>query len=135
MSSKLWMIYEPIAVRTISCRRACLIGCPKSIHTSPELTGSAPRSALGAESPENEVAFAKNPLTEGARARPGHVIPFNILNIAAAVADEVVMLRAFRIESRGAALNGHFRHQTRLDQVPQIVISSGPRIALSHAPY
>src|ERR1700704_4523046 len=126
MSSKLWMIYEPTAVRTISCRRACLIGCPKSIHTSPELTGSAPRSALGAESPENEFAFAKNPLTEGARARPGHVIPFNILNSAAAVADEVVMLRAFRIESRGAALDGHFTHQTRLDQVPQIVISRGP---------
>src|SRR3982074_3228769 len=101
MSSKLWMIYEPTAVRTISCRRACLIGCTKSIHTSPELTGSAPRSALGAEPPQNEFAFAKNPLTEGARARPGHVIPCDALNIAAAVADDVVMLRAFGIESRG----------------------------------
>src|SRR5258708_39004203 len=115
MSSKLWMIYEPLAVLTVMRRRGCLIGCTRSIHTSPELTGSAPRSALGAESPENEFAFAKNPLTEGARASPGHVIPFNILNIAAAVADEVVMLRAFRIESRGATLDGHFTHQTRLD--------------------
>src|SRR3981189_2483544 len=99
MSSKLWMIYEPNAVRTISRRRACLIGCTKSIHTSPELTGSAPRSALGAESPENEFAFAKNPLTEGARARPGHVIPLHILNIAASVADEVGMPHVFPLES------------------------------------
>src|SRR6202158_2633552 len=133
ISSKRWMINEPTAVRTISCRRACLIGCPRSIHTSPELTGSAPRSALRAESPENEFAFAKNPLTEGARARRGHVIPFNIFNIAAAVADEVVMLRAFRIESRGAALDGHFTHQTRLHQVPQILISRGPGRARIHA--
>src|SRR5438552_4313502 len=126
MSSKLWMIYEPTAVRTISCRRACLIGCPKSIHTSPELTGSAPRSALRTEPPENEFAFAKNPLTEGARARPGYVVPLHVLNIAAAVANEVVMPHAFRIESRGAALDGHFTHQTRLHQVPQIVIRRGP---------
>ena len=91
-----------------------------------KLTGSAPRSALRAESPENEFAFAKNPLTEGSRGRPGHVVPLNVLNIAAAVADEVVMLHAFRIESRGAALDGHFAHQTRLHQVPQIVISRGP---------
>src|SRR5258708_34107084 len=97
--------------------------------------GSAPRSALRAEPPEDEFAFAKNPLTEGARARPGHVIPFNILNIAAAGADEVVMLRAFRIESRGAALDGHFTHQARLDQVPQMVLGVGPARARIHAIY
>jgi len=62
------------------------------------------RSALGAESPENQFAFAKNPLTEGARGRPGHVVPLEVLNLAAAVANEVVMPHAFRIESRGAAL-------------------------------
>jgi len=32
----------------------------------------------------------------------GHVVPFEVLNIATAVADEVVMLRAFGIEARGA---------------------------------
>ena len=90
------------------------------------LTGSAPRSALGAQPAENEFAFAKNPLTKGARGRLGYVAPFNVLDIAAAVADEVVMPYAFRIESRGAALHGHFTHQTRLHQVPQIVISRGP---------
>src|ERR1700675_4262088 len=110
MSSKLWMICEPTAVRTISRLRACLIGCTKSIHTSPELTGSAPRSTLRAESPENEFAFAKNPLTEGARSRPGHVVPLHVLYIAAAVADEVVMPHALGIEARGAALDGHFTH-------------------------
>src|SRR5208283_5992613 len=95
----------------------------KKIATNYELTGSAPRSALRAEPPENEFAFAKNPLTEGARRRYGYVVPLHVLNIAAAVADEVVMPHACRIESRRAALHGHFTHQTRLHQVPQIVIS------------
>jgi hypothetical protein len=48
------------------------------------------------------------------------------------VADEVAMPQAFRIESRGAALDGHFTHQTRLHQVPQIVISRGPGRARIH---
>ena len=61
------------------------------------------QSALRAESPENQFAFAKNPLTEGGRGRPGHIVPLEALNLAAAVADEV-MPHAFRIESRGAAL-------------------------------
>ena len=87
--------------------------------------GSVPRRALGAEPPENEFASAKNPLTEGARGRPGNIVPLHILHIAAAVADKVVMPHAFRIESRGAALDGHFPDQTRLHQVPQIVISRG----------
>src|SRR5438034_9903779 len=97
------------------------------------LTGSVPRSALRAEPPENELAFAKNPLTEEARGRPGHVVVLNVLNIAAAVADEVVMRHACRIESRGAALHGYFTHQTRLHQVPQIVISRGPGRTRIHA--
>src|SRR5580704_17093082 len=64
------------------------------------LTGSALRSALPAEPPENQFAFAHHPLTEGARGRPGHVVPLNVFNISAAIADEVVMPRALRIESR-----------------------------------
>jgi len=91
------------------------------------------RSAPRAEPPENEFAFAKSPLTERARRRPGHVVPLHVLNTAAAVADKVMMPRAFRIESRGAALDRHFTHQTRLHQVPQIVISRGPRRARIHA--
>jgi hypothetical protein len=90
------------------------------------LMGSVPRSALCAQPPENEFAFAKNPLAERTRGRPGHVVPLDVLNIAAAIADEVVMPYAFRIESRGAALDGHFTHQTSLHQVPQIVIRRGP---------
>src|ERR1700733_5671249 len=64
------------------------------------LTGSAPRSALRAEPPENEFAFAQNSLTQGTRGRPGHVVPLHVLDIAAAVADEVVMPHALRIEPR-----------------------------------
>ena len=90
------------------------------------LTGSAPRSALRAEPPEDEFAFAKNPLAEGARSRPGDVVPRQILDIATTVADEVVVPDTFRIEPRSAALHGHFPHQSRQHQVPQIVISRGP---------
>jgi hypothetical protein len=85
------------------------------------LLGSAP----GAKPPENEFALANNPLTERACSRPGDVVPLNILNISAAVADEVMMQQAFGIESRGAALDRHFTHQACLHQVTQIVIRSG----------
>jgi hypothetical protein len=76
-----------------------------------------PRSAFGAQPPENELALADDPLAEGARGRLGHVVPLNVLNISAAVANEVMMQHAFGIESRGAALDRHFTHQARLHQV------------------
>src|SRR5580658_8515085 len=68
----------------------------------------APESAFRAEPPENEFTFAKNSLAEGPCGRLGHVAPLNVLDIAAAVANEVVMPRAFRVESRGAPLHRHF---------------------------
>jgi hypothetical protein len=80
------------------------------IRTRGILTRKPPGSALRAEPPENELAFSKNPLTEGACDRCGHVVPLDVLNIAAAVADEVVMPHTFRIEARGATLDGHFTH-------------------------
>jgi len=98
-----------------------------------QLTGSAPRSAPRAEPAENKLGFAKNPLTESARSRPGHIVPLDVFNIATAVADEVVMPQAFRIKSRGAALDGHFTYQTSLHQVPQIVIRRSPGRARIHS--
>ena len=83
------------------------------------------RRAFGAKSAENQFAIANDPLSQGARGRPGHVVPLNVLNVSAAVADEVMMEQAFGIESRGAALDRHFTHQACLHQVPQIVISCG----------
>jgi hypothetical protein len=83
------------------------------------------RRALGAKSAENEFAIANDPLPQGARGRPGHVIPLKVLNISAAVADEVMVQQAFGIESRGAALDRHFTHQACLHQVTQIVVSGG----------
>jgi len=83
-------------------------------------------STFRAEPAENELAFANNSLTERTRGRPGHVVPLHVLNIAAAVADEVMMLHALCIEAAGAALNGHLAHQASLHQIPQIVISRGP---------
>jgi hypothetical protein len=39
-------------------------------------------------------------------------------DITTSSATAAVMRRAFRIESRGATLDGHFTHQTRMLQVP-----------------
>jgi len=84
------------------------------------------RSTLGAQSAENELAFANNSLTEGTGRRPGHVIPFHIFDVAASIANEVVMANVLRIEPRGAALDSNFAHQTGPHQIPQIVVSRGP---------
>jgi hypothetical protein len=74
------------------------------------LTGSVPRRAFCAEAPENEFGFAKDPFAQRARGRPGHVVPLNVFYISAAITDEMVMPHTFRIESLGAALDGHFTH-------------------------
>jgi hypothetical protein len=85
------------------------------------LTGSTP-SAFRAKSAENKLAFANYSLTQRTRARLRHVVPVDILNVSAPVTHEVVVTHAFQIESAGAALDGHFPHQTCLNQVSQIVI-------------
>jgi hypothetical protein len=43
-----------------------------------------------------------------------------------------MMPHAFRIESRGSAFDGYFTNQTRLDQIPQIVIHGRPGTARVH---
>jgi hypothetical protein len=120
------------AVGTIKCRRAFSVGRSKSVHTSPVLTGGT-LSALRAKPTENKLAFTNNSLAERTRGRFGHVVPLHVLHIGAAVADEVVVQQTFQIEPPGAALDGHFPHQTRLHQVPQIVISCGSGRAGIHA--
>ncbi len=52
-------------------------------------------------------------------------MPIQVFHDAAAVADEMMMARAFGIKPRGAAFNGYFPHQARLHQIPQVVISGG----------
>ena len=97
--------------------------------------GSTPRSAVRAEPAENNFAVAKNPLTEQAGGRPRYAVPLHIFDIAATVTDEMVMPHAFRVVPCGAALNGHFPHQTGLHQVFKIVVSCGlrrPRVQAIH---
>ena len=74
------------------------------------LTGSVTRSALRAEPAKNQLTFTKNAFPKRPRGRPGHFAPLNVLNIAAAIADEVVMPQAFRVEARGAPFDGDFPH-------------------------
>ncbi len=88
----------------------------RRLHTA--LTGSAAWRTLRTKPPQNELAFANNPLAERPRGRPGNVIPLHVLDVAAAVANEMVMPHALQIESPGAALDGHFPYQAGLHQVP-----------------
>lgn len=74
-------------------------------------------SALGAESPKNKLAFTNYSLAQRTRGRLGHVVPVDILNIAAAVTDEMMMAHAFQVESARAAFDGNFPHQPCLNQV------------------
>jgi hypothetical protein len=82
------------------------------------LSGRASPGALHAEPPEYELRFAHNPLTQGPRRRLGKVKPFQVFHVAAAVANEMVMPCALRVESGSAAFKGHFPHQAHLHQVP-----------------
>jgi hypothetical protein len=95
-------------------------------------TASVPWSALCTKSAKDQFAFADNTFTDGFRSGPGHVVPLEVLDIAAAVADKVVMPHAFGIEACGPAFDGYFSHQSRLDQVAQIVIGCGSRGARIH---
>jgi hypothetical protein len=95
------------------------------VFTNLNSMGSAVRSALRTKSPENNLAFANHSLTQRTRSGLGYVVPIHIFNIPAAVADKVVMPHASCVESRGAALDGHFPHQSRLHQVAQVVVCCG----------
>lgn len=89
----------------------------------------APFSAFGAKSTENEFAFAKHAFAEKTRGRIRHVVPLHVFDIAAAIADEVMVAHAFRVVTCGAAFDGDFTHQTRLHQIAKIVVGGGARRA------
>ncbi len=89
----------------------------------------AARSTLLAESSENEFGFAKDSFAERSCGGRGNFVPVHVFHNSTGVANEMMMLHEFGVESRGTALNGHFSHQARLHQIPQIVVSSGSRTA------
>ena len=82
-------------------------------------------SALRAKPSEDELAFAKNPPFKGSGWRPGNVVPFQILNVAAFIANEMVMLEAFGVETSGASFHRYFAYQACPHKVIQIVIGGG----------
>lgn len=87
-------------------------------------TGAAGNTIL-AGSPENKFGFAKHALAQRGRRGRRHVVPVHVLDASAAIANEMMVPRAFGVEAGGATLHGYFPHQTRLHQVPQIVIGGG----------
>ena len=111
--------------------RLCCLGaghdfsCAVEVYYGALADAGALRRAFRAKSAENKFTIAHDSFTQGARGRPGHVVPFKIFDISAAVADEVMMQQAVQIVARGSALDRHFTHQSCLHQVTQIVISGG----------
>jgi hypothetical protein len=85
--------------------------------------------ALCAKSAENDFAFAQDSFAEVARCRVGHVVPLDVFDFAAAIADEVVMAHSFGVVTRGAAFDGDFTDETRLHQIAKIVVGGGSRRA------
>jgi hypothetical protein len=67
-------------------------------------------SALRAEAAKNQFTFAKNPFSQRAGSWPGDFVPIDILNIAAAIANEVVMAQRFHVKACGATFYSHFAH-------------------------
>jgi hypothetical protein len=93
----------------------------------PPLIRSAPRSAPRTEAAENQFAFPKNAFAESIGGWPGEIEPLHVFHFAAAIADKMVMARAFRVITCGTSFGGHFAHQTGLDQVSEIVVGGGSR--------
>src|ERR1700722_19635017 len=82
-------------------------------------------AAFGTETAKHKLPVAEDTFPESTRRRLRHVIPVHILNLAASVANEMVMAHAFQIKSSGTTLGRHFAHQACLHQVPQIVVGGG----------
>jgi len=80
------------------------------------------RSAIRTKAPKYELAVADDSFAERMRAGLGNVVPVEILNTAAAVADEVVVPHTGEVKTSGSALDGHFTYQSCLHQISQIVV-------------
>lgn len=83
--------------------------------------------AFRAKPAEDEFAFTQDSFAEKARRRVRHVVPLDVFDFAAAIADEVVMAHAFRVVARGAAFDGDFTHQAGLHQITKVVVCGGAR--------
>ena len=52
-------------------------------------------------------------------------MPVDVFDVAAAVADEVVVLLVFRVVAGGAAFGGDLTHEARFDEVAEVVVRGG----------
>ena len=82
---------------------------------------------LGAQAAENEFALAEFSFAEEARGGIGHVVPLDVFDFAAAIADEMVMAHAFCVVTRSAAFDGDFAHEASFYEVAKIVVGGGAR--------
>ena len=85
----------------------------------------APGGACGAQPAENELALAQHARAERAYCGLWDVVPFHVFDVAAAIANEVVMSHELRVEACGAAFHGDFANETGFNQVTEVVVGSG----------
>jgi hypothetical protein len=98
--------------------------------------GASPAlSALGAESTKDKFTLAKDSFAEELRFWIRHVVPLDVFDFAATIADEMMMTHAFCVVTRGAAFHGNFADQAGFHQVAKIVVGGGARGARINAVY
>jgi len=95
------------------------------VRARASVVGCAALRALCAKTAENKFAFAQDSFAEEARGWIGHVVPLDVFDFAAAIADEMVMAHAFCVVARGAAFDGDFTDQAGFHQVAKIVVGGG----------
>ena len=80
---------------------------------------------MGAEAADDEFALAHDALAEGFGGGGGDGVPVDVFDVAAAVADEVVVLFVFRVIASGAALGGDLTHEASFYEVAEVVVGGG----------
>lgn len=93
--------------------------------------GTFTRRALRAEATDDKFAVADDAMTQCAGSWLGELEPLDIFDVAAAIADEVVMLLVFGIITGGTAFGGDLANETSFDEVVEIVVggsAGGARI-------
>ncbi len=80
---------------------------------------------MGAEAADDQFAFADDALAEGFGGRTGDGVPVDVFDVAAAVADEVVVLFVLGVVAGGAAFGGDLADEAGFYEVAEVVVGGG----------
>ncbi len=80
---------------------------------------------MGAEAADDELALADDALAEGFWCGRFDGVPLEVFDVAAAVADEVVVLLVLGVVAGGAAFGGDLADEAGVDEVAEVVVGGG----------